>query len=341
MAAKGVGPTKPTEKVTVLYQLCFDPEDKIRAAAEQQVETFPRELLSGVLGGELDPRVIDFFASKLSGDPELLEVILLNHATADETVARCASTVDERLSEIVATNEQRLLRHPAIIENLYHNKRARMSTVNRAIELAARNHVAVEGIPAFKEALAAIQGELIVDEEGPTPMDEVFSTTLSEGEQLDEELGPEGEEKEHEEKEHASERRMSLQAQLGQMTASEKIRMALLGSASHRSILVRDNNRLVAMAAIKSPAIRDNEVLAYSRNKSLHEDVVRYIAERKEWTKNYKVKHNLVENPKTPLPKALSFLSHLRAHDLKNVARSKNIPAGVAQAARNQLKKRR
>lgn len=340
MAAKGLGPTKPAEKLTVLYQLCYDPEEKIRAVAEQQVESFPENLLVGVLGADLDPRVIDFFATKLSDRKELLEVILLNHATADETVARCASMVDERLSEIIATNEQRLLRFPKIIENLYHNKRARMSTVNRAIELAARNNVVVEGIAAFKEAVAAIQGELIVDEEGPSPMDEVFSGALAVGEQLEDELGPEAVEKELEEDQPASERRMSLQAELGQMNASEKIRMALLGSSAHRSILVRDSNRLVAVAAIKSPAVHDTEVFSYSRNKSLHEDVVRFIADRKEWTKHYKVKLNLVENPKTPLPRALSFLTHLRIHDLRKVSRNKNVPAGVAQAARNQLRKR-
>ncbi len=124
------------------------------------------------------------------------------------------------------------------------------------------------------------------------------------------------------------------------MTASEKIRMALLGTAAHRSLLVRDSNRVVAMAAIKCPSVTENEVDAYTRNRSLPEDVIRYIANNREMTKSYRVKRNLVENPKTPLPKAMTFLVYLRQNDLKSIGMSKNVPQAIAAAARQQLQKR-
>lgn len=340
MAAKGLVPLKPADLITVAYQLSFDPDEQVRSVALEKSTSFPENILEGTLSGALDGRVLDFYADKYFRKDKIIQIILLNHATADETVARCAKKSNEDLSEIIATNEQRLLRHPVIIENLYNNKFARMSTVNRAIELAVRNNIVLDGIAAFKEAAAAIQGELIVEEPGGTPMDEVFSDTLEIGEVLEAEEGPDAVEKELEEESQASEKRMSIQAELGQMTTSEKVRMALLGSASHRSILVRDTNRLVSMAAIKSPQVRDTEAMAYCRNKSLHEDVIRYISEKKEWTKHYSVKLNLIENPKTPLPKALNFLSHLRQHDLRAVARNKNVPAAIAKAAKNQLRKR-
>ena len=46
--------------------------------------------------------------------------------------------------EFVATNEQRLLENPRIIELLYMNKNTRMSTADRIVELAARNGLAVD-----------------------------------------------------------------------------------------------------------------------------------------------------------------------------------------------------
>ncbi len=340
MAAKGLVPLKPADLVTVLYQLSYDPDEQVKAAAGQKAEGLPENILEGALANALDQRVLDFYSSRFSANEKILQIILLNHATADETVARCASRSSESMSEIIATNEQRLLRYPAIIAALYRNKNARMSTVNRAIELAVRNDIVVEGIAAFKEAAAAIQGELIVEDLGATPADVAFTESLEIGEELDREVGPDGLEKELAEEIPQSQKALSIQAQLGAMNASEKIRMALLGSASHRSILVRDSNKLVSMAAIKSPSIRDTEVMAYCRNKSLNEDVIRYICDKKEWTKHYSVKLNLVENPKTPLPKALTYLLHLRQNDLRSVSRNKNVPANIAKTAKMQLKKR-
>ncbi len=340
MAAKGMIPLGPADIVTVLYLLNYDPDEQVAASAAEKCVGLPENILEGALKSPLDLRVLDFYAGKLAKNDKLMEIILLNHATADETVARCAKTVNERLSDIIATNEQRLLQHPEIIENLYHNRQARMSTVNRAIELAVRNGITLDGIAAFKEAAAAIQGELIIEEEGETPADAIFADSLRIGEALEQEIGAEGMEAELDGESPSSDGRQSLEAEVGKMNTSEKIRLALLGSSAARSLLVRDSNKLVAMAAIKAPSVKDTEVIGFTRNKALCEDVVRYIAGQRDWTKHYQVKYNLIENPKTPLPKALTFLSHLRMNDLKTISRSKNVPAAIAQAAKNQLKKR-
>lgn len=121
----------------------------------------------------------------------------------------------------------------------------------------------------------------------------------------------------------------------------EKIRLALLGSAFERSILIRDSNKAVALSAIHSPRVRENEVVAYAANRTLNHDVVAYIARRRDWTKLYAVKLNLVLNPKTPMSAAISFLGHLHAHDVRKVAHSKNIPSALAQAAKRKIDQRR
>jgi hypothetical protein len=49
----------------------------------------------------------------------------------------------------------------------------------------------------------------------------------------------------------------------------------------------------------------------------------------------------LVLNPKTPMSQAMSFLSHLHAHDVRKVAHSRNIPSALAQAAKRKMNQRR
>ena len=70
-------------------------------------------------------------------------------------------------------------------------------------------------------------------------------------------------------------------------------------------------------------------------------DVLEHAASDREFTKIYKVKVNLVMNPKTPVAVSMKLLPILKDGDLRKVARNKNIPSEVAAAARRLLDKRR
>jgi hypothetical protein len=137
---------------------------------------------------------------------------------------------------------------------------------------------------------------------------------------------------------------VSRERRLGQlmtMRPLEKIRTATMGDRYDRSILIRDSNKLVAMATVKSPKIRDDEAVAYSANRALTYEVINYIANRRDWVKLYSVKFNLVMNPKTPMSRSMALLSHLNQTDVQKVARSKNIPSALATAAKRRLQNRR
>jgi hypothetical protein len=62
--------------------------------------------------------------------------------------------------------------------------------------------------------------------------------------------------------------------------------------------------------------------------------VIRYIANNKDYVKTYPIKLALIGNPKCPLALSLRMLPHVRPEDLKNLARSKNIPNALSVAAR-------
>ncbi|MCH9680383.1 MAG: hypothetical protein K0V04_03030 [Deltaproteobacteria bacterium] len=129
--------------------------------------------------------------------------------------------------------------------------------------------------------------------------------------------------------------------QISKLTMMKKIRLALMGNGFERAVLIRDSNKVVCLSAIKSPRVKENEVVAYSANRSLSHDVVRHIAQRRDWTKLYAVKLNLVLNPKTPMASAMTLLGHLHAHDVRKVAHSKNIPSALATAAKRRMQQRR
>jgi hypothetical protein len=105
-------------------------------------------------------------------------------------------------------------------------------------------------------------------------------------------------------------------------------------------ILVRDSNRLVSSAAIKSPSIQEDEVVRISSSRTVSDDVLRIIAMDKEWTRSHQIKLNLVQNPRTPFVFSAKLITYLRESELKQLARSKNVSGAIAQAARQQLNRR-
>jgi len=113
-----------------------------------------------------------------------------------------------------------------------------------------------------------------------------------------------------------------------------------VGTAGDRLLLVRDTNRLVSQAAIKSPAIQESEVVRIAASRTVGEDVLRIIASDREWTRSHQIKLNLVQNPRTPFAFTAKLIQHLREHELKAISRSKNVTGSVATAARQQLSRR-
>lgn len=339
MTAKGLAPMGPVDLVTALYQLSFEADPTIASAASGTAESLPDPILTAALGEALDERILDFFAQRVKTRNVLIEKILLNPKVHNETLVMLAGCLAERELEILAGNQQRMLSCPQIIEAMYFNRHARMSTIDRLLELAARHGLKLDGIPSFDELAQHILGtapkENPVEEEQPpveTPqeqtgsVDDLFSAALNEA--WDE--GPVGN-LEYETPEEQNDPKKVL---IRDLSLSAKVRLANLGTAFHRKELIRDSNRLVAMAVIKSPAVTDQEVQHYAKDKNIMDEVIRFIAYKKEWIKNYSVKVALVNNPKCPLAQSMTLLKHLRNSDVRAVAKSKNVPAALAKAAK-------
>jgi hypothetical protein len=129
----------------------------------------------------------------------------------------------------------------------------------------------------------------------------------------------------------------SLYTQILTMSMAEKLKLALRGNKDARMILIRDGSKLIRRFVLHNPRISDTEVIAVARNRSADEELVRIIAERREWTRNYQVRLALATNPKTPLVVAMKQVNSLDERDLRTLAKSKNVPQSVAAQARRLL----
>ena len=339
MAARGMAPLRPAELLVAIYQLSFDPEPSVRAAAEAAPAGFPDNVITPPLGEALPACLLHFFATHLPDQrTAALEKVLYNSATADETFLALAGRLDESLLEIVSQNEVRLLRCPAIVEALFFNKRARMSSVNRAVELCARNGVRLEGIPGFDEMVNAIRQD--PEALDPSAIDGRFQTVLMATESGLASEGATGDAKaETAQQEPKHQLGMSF-IKFDQLKIFEKIRLATIGNATCRKTLIRDSNKLVAMTVIRSPQITDMEVQQFAGSTNVCDDVIRYIANSREHCKSYAVKMALVTNPKCPLGLSLRFLAYLHKDDLREISRSRNIAGTLAAAAKKLLQQR-
>ena len=134
------------------------------------------------------------------------------------------------------------------------------------------------------------------------------------------------------------EKRVSLEQKLRDMPVGKKIKLAYMGNQEARKILVRDPNKIVAAAVVKSGRLTPNEVASFAGNKNLHDEVVRLIADNKEFTRKYPVQVALVNNPKTPPSVALSLLQGLHKRDLQQLANNRNVSSVIFGTALKMFK---
>lgn len=341
MAARGVLPgLKPGDIVTVVAVLAGSSDATIATTARTTLEKLPPPMLAGALAADLPGSVIERLVEARPREPSVVLAVLKMPRVTTAALEALAQGADEHAGEMIATNEELMLRHPTVIEKLYLNKAVRMSTADRLIELAVRNNIELS-IPAFKEAAQAIMNELIPEpSEEPTFDDVQFQQVealaqqvkLAENEDTHE-IDDEGEEK-------VKQAVLPLHAELANSTVSQKIRRATLGTAAERLILVRDPNRLVSAAAAKSPALKENEACQISASRAVSDEVLRIIATNRDLVRSYQVKINLVTNPRTPLTFASRLVQYLRDSDLRSLSRSKNISAAVQQMVQQQLSRK-
>ena len=128
-------------------------------------------------------------------------------------------------------------------------------------------------------------------------------------------------------------------AMLSALPIMDRLKLATKGTREQRAVLIRDPNKLIAVAVLSSPKLSDSEVEAFARMGNVSEEVLRIIGNNRSWTKNYGVNAALVRNPKTPPAISLNLMARLNDRDMKMLSMDRNVPEGLRVAARKYVVK--
>ncbi len=121
------------------------------------------------------------------------------------------------------------------------------------------------------------------------------------------------------------------------LPVTERLKLAMRGSREQRAVLIRDPNKLIAVAVLSSPKVSESEVETFARMANVAEEVLRLIGTSRNWVKNYSIMAALSFNPKTPPALTMGFVARLNERDVKMISMDRNVPEPVRLAARKRL----
>ncbi len=327
MASKGALPLPPVELATVLFALMHDPDPEVKSTARDSLENLPDSVCHAVLNGETHPAVLSHLAHAFHEDEARLEMLALNSATEDGTIAFLAATPYKRLVDIISNNQVRLVRSSAIVDALGANPLTGRAVIERILNFLGVDTVA--GEDTFEGASGT---EDVSNEQAEAALKAI----------LGEDLGRFAQELVHE-SDSDDEPNIddgNLYSLIQSMSVMQKIKLARMGNREARGLLIRDRNKIVALSAISSPKMTLQEVAMIAKARNVSDEVLRVIARNREWTRDYQVKCGLATNPKSPLTEAMKFVNYLQDRELKNLMRSKDVPTAIATHARRILMKK-
>lgn len=264
---------------------------------------------------DADARVADFILQEAldAGYFNMLTLIIQNQNFPTEFLLRIAMQAKAAVLEVLLENQIQLIAYPEIMEKMETNPECGPFIRGRIKELREfyfQTQVA-EAIPETE----------VLDE-----LTAVIAEEQKEDEQLDAEM--------------IQQAAMTTLQRINHMSVSERVRLALTGNKTERLVLIKDANKMVQTAVLESPKMADDEVLIHIRNLSLSSEIIGKIANNRDWTKNYTVVLGLVQNPKTPVNRAISFIKQLHIRDLKLLSQDRNISPVIRSLAQNLQKQK-
>jgi hypothetical protein len=324
LAAQGALPLKPADLVELLHVLRSDPEAEIAEAAQASLVACPAAELLPLLADREAPSGVVAWALEFRSERDLREAALQNTALADGDLERLVQGLPEHLAELVVINQVRLLRSPSLLAALEGNPSLSNDQRRRLREL--RESFNLGGVPGQVAPPAAAEPPPPApDVEPASPADTLEDIIfLSEAEAMARYLS---------EEERGEDEKVSVVQRIYRLNTAEKVITALKGSREERAVLVRDPNRIVAVAVLSGPRLTDPEIEAFAGMKSISDEILRKIGSHREWTKRYGVVANLVRNPRTPVGIALTLVPRLNARDMKSLTADRNVPEVVRKHA--------
>jgi hypothetical protein len=250
---------------------------------------------------------------------QIISKTIRNMALPVEFLLKIAEEGDANMLEMLLDNQIKLIAYPEILEEIEKNQAITKYIEGKIKELREFYLDQPELTDIPKEDVMEDAKNMMSQEAGKGEGDEDDEGLLDDS--LEQKV-------------------MTTLQQINQMSITDRIKLALTGSKTHRMILVRDSNKLVTLAVLESPKISADEIVLLVNNKSTPGELISIISRNREWTKNYAVMNGLINNPKTPIKDALGYIKKLHIKDLHLISRDKNINPVVRKLAVNYYKEK-
>lgn len=266
--------------------------------------------------------------------PAVVAKIIHNQAFPVEFLLKIAEKGSEAMLEMLLDNQIKMIAYPEIMDDIEKNPHCTNFIKGRIKELREYYLIGAkaEEIPA-EEVMEDIKEVLTMEQEAANKQQTQDTAEAEEDSNLEDE--DEDFDDDLDSLEDMEEKALTTLQEINQMNVSERIKLALSGTKTHRMILIKDPNKMVSLAVMESPKLSIDEVAVLAKNKSLAGELITKIANKREWTKNYPIMLELVQHPKTPVKQALSFVKKLHYRDLRMLTRNKNVNPVVRTLAVN------
>ncbi len=368
-AARGVLPLPQSDLLEVLVAFARSTDAELSGHAKQTLNAQDTAgLESSLRTEEVATSVLDYFAEQPGLPPGIYEAILTNAKTAGPTFVNFAKrTPSGELLERIAFNQQLLIQTPELIEAIIANPNRTSEAERRASETKREffekergaqqiaNELRAQGKEAAAEFIEQSEFGQDFENSGIDLDDAMFLASMIEvpdSETDDSWLGLEYIEEIYEEsaeqRQAAADKilgelkfedgeigseRVSVLNRVMKMGMKDRVKLAMKGDREARNILIRDPNRIVSAAVVQNPRITEQEMEKIAAMRSVPEDVLRMIANDRQWARSYAIVHNLARNPRTPIANVLTILSRLQLRDLAGLSKNKNVSDAVRRQA--------
>jgi hypothetical protein len=310
----------PFTEEEYLESLVFVVTDKnLKSKAVAQLKDIPETTkLSYVEKSEANHRVAYFLLLEALGrqNNKIIAKAIHNQALPAEFLMKIAENGDASMLEMLLDNQIKLIAYPEIMEIMEKNSRIGnyiKGKIQEIREFYLQDDIAEE--IQVEEVLEDVK-EVIAQEQ-----------TGEKEEDAEEELSG------LEDLTMVKEKTLTTLQEINNMGISDRIKLALTGSKTHRMILIKDSNKMVSLAVLESPKITVDEIIILAKNKSIAADIIGRISRNREWIKNYAVIAELVRNPKLPVKSALPFINRLHNRDLRLLSVNKNTSPVIREFA--------
>ena len=283
--------------------------------------------------------VLEYFINLKNLRPQLFVPLLQNPSVPEKSLVEVAEGASRDMAKVMLANARVRASEPVLLA-LKANPHLTIAE-HEAIKAAMGGEAAPESeespleefeeTPEMREFLEKHAAEIEAERDRGF---ELFREEGLEKDELDDLLGLarlDGKDEQATHKpadKHANpedQKKLSTLQKLARMTVGERVQAAMKGNKDERFILIRDGAKVVALAVLESPKLTETEVEMIAGMKNVQEAVLRGVAAKRKFMKNYAVIRALINNPRVPLDVSLPLMPHMLVMDLKHLSMNKNV----------------